>query len=431
MFTILSFSQYLSGWRKQRGMQMAQDPWGGRQDDNERKERNQPPDLDEFFNKLIGKRNSGGNGDKQNNGRNALPPLNVQFNGKFTGLVMVALGALWMASGVYTVKERENGVETILGKYSSTTKSGLNWHIPFPFGRVEIVDVQSISTMRVGEFKTQKGSVSTQDQRVGQMLTKDENIVEIGAAVQYRISDARAFQFNAADPVEVLGDVVTSAIREVVGANTVDDILTDRRNEWPQQARRIIEETVDSYGLGIEVVALELQDARVPVEVQDAFEDAVRAREDEERLRLQAEAFANERLPIARGSAEQQVQAAKAYAARIQARAEAEATRFNEILKAYQQDKEALRSRLYLETMSMVYADNPKVLLEGGATPILNLQTNQNMLQTQSLETIVSAHQESQSTSAHHTPSPSANNIQQSENSAEQDLRSRLRMRSR
>lgn len=443
MFTILTLSQYIAQQRAARGLQMAQDPWGGRQDNqqNDSKGRDQPPDLDELFNKLIGRRNSngGGNGDNGENrrGGGSLPPMNFQFNGKLAGLTGAVLLALWLGSGIYTVKERENGVEIVLGKYSSTSKSGLNWRVPYPFGRVEIVDVQSISTMRVGEFKTQKGSVSTQDQRVGQMLTKDENIVEIGAAVQYRISDARAFQFNAADPVEVLGDVVTSAIREVVGANTVDDILTDRRNEWPQQARKIIEETIAAYGLGIEVVALELQDARVPVEVQDAFEDAVRAREDEERLRLQAEAFANERLPIARGHAEQQVQAAKAYAAQIEARAAADATRFTVLLNAYQQDKAALRSRLYLETMSAVYADNPKVVLEGDATPIINMNDMANdQIGQKLLEQIAAAHQQAEQQTGNHSATSNANpqnnsSASASGNAAAQDERSRLRSRGR
>lgn len=443
MFTILTLSQYIAQQRAAWGLQMAQDPWGGRQDNqqNDSKGRDQPPDLDELFNKLIGRRNSngGGNGDNGDNrrGGGSLPPMNFQFNSKLAGLAGAVLLALWLGSGIYTVKERENGVETVLGKYSNTSKSGLNWRVPYPFGRVEIVDVQSISTMRVGEFKTQKGSVSTQDQRVGQMLTKDENIVEIGAAVQYRISDARAFQFNAADPVEVLGDVVTSAIREVVGANTVDDILTDRRNEWPQQARKIIEETIAAYGLGIEVVALELQDARVPVEVQDAFEDAVRAREDEERLRLQAEAFANERLPIARGHAKQQVQAAKAYAAQIEARAAADATRFAALLNAYQQDKAALRSRLYLETMSAVYADNPKVVLEGDATPIINMNGMANdQTEQKLLEQIVAAHQQAEQQTGNHSATSNANPQNNSSassfgNAAAQDERSRLRSRGR
>lgn len=233
--------------------------------------------------------------------------------------------------------------------------------------------------------------------------------------------------------MEVLGDVVTSAIREVVGANTVDDILTDRRNEWPQQARKIIEETVAAYGLGIEVVALELQDARVPVEVQDAFEDAVRAREDEERLRLQAEAFANERLPIARGSAQQQVQAAKAYAAQVEARAQADATRFSALLAAYQQDKAALRSRLYLDTMSAVYADNPKVLLEGNATPLINMNAlSGNTAAQQLLEQMAVAHQELQTAPAATTapavtpPAPTAEKP-----AASQEERGRLRTRGR
>ncbi|SUO93387.1 FtsH protease activity modulator HflK [Suttonella ornithocola] len=373
----LSLTHAITQWRAHRakanGLAMAQDPWGERPDDKDNKKtENGPPDLDEFFAKLIGKgKKSGGN--NQNKGNNPLPSFDFQFNEKVVGIVVAIVIAIWLSSGFYTVNERENGVETLLGKYTNTTHAGLNWNWPAPIGKVEKVDVQSISTMRVGEFKTRKGSVSTQDQRVGQMLTKDENIVEIGVAVQYRISDARAFLFNAADPVEVLRDVVTSAIREVVGANTVDDILKDRRNEWPQQAKQIIIATAQKYGLGIEVIALELQDARVPVEVQDAFEEAVRAREDEERLRLQAEAFANERLPMARGESAQRLQSAKAYAVSVVAKAEAEATRFTDLLAAYQKDKQALRTRLYLDTMSTVYGQNRKIVADKNMRPIISL----------------------------------------------------------
>lgn len=375
---------------------------------NQNQDPNLPPDLDEFFGRLFGKKkpkdtpqdanqsdesnktknNEKNEEDGNNGGNNSNPPPNGELPpedislGKLVSWGITLLLCVWFLSGIYTVKERENGIELFLGKYSETTKSGLNWHFPYPLGSVVKVDVQTITTMRIGEFRTQKGSISTQDQRVGQMLTKDENIVEIGAAVQYRINDAFRYHFNAADPVMVLNDIVTSAIREVVGANTVDDVLTDKRNVWPNQAKQIIVDTVNAYGLGIEIVALELQDARVPVEVQDAFEDAVRAREDEERLRLQAEAFAKERLPIARGESEQILQAANAYAARILAKANADSTRFNDIYRAYEKNKTALKDRLYLDTMTEIYRSNQKVINNSAATPIVNIAGKANTDET-------------------------------------------------
>ncbi len=384
MFNCLIFNSYFAQkmLMRQQPVAMAEDPWGSHKPDDNKKPSqdsnqkpvNQPPDLEELFAKILGFGGKGGN----NRGAGQKKPADFQFDGRVAMLASAVVFSMWLGLGIYTVKERENGIETFLGKYTETTKSGLNWHVPFPLGSVEVVDVESIATMRIGEFKTQKGTISTQDQRVGQMLTKDENIVEIGAAVQYRIADAKAFRFNAADPVDVLSDVVTSAIREVVGANTVDAVLTDRRNEWPQEARKIIVETLKKYNLGIEIVAFELQDARVPAEVQDAFEDAVRAREDEERLRLQAEAFANERLPIARGHAEKLLQASRAYAVTSIAKAEAEATRFDALLEAYQKDKEAMRQRLYIETMNTVYARNRKLVLDGESQPIINFAEQSN-----------------------------------------------------
>ena len=316
MFTFLL--GYLNRHKAQ-PVAMAQDPWG-----NDNKNNDQPPDLDELFNKLLRRnpRRSNNSGDNNSGGS----PAPYRLPGKLILLVLAVAFIGWLGSGVYTVRERENGVETFLGRYARTTKAGLNWHVPVPFGQVSKVDVTSISSMKVGEFKSQSGRVSTSDQRNGQMLTSDENIVEIGAAVQYRIRDAKNYLFQANQPEEVLRDIVISAIREVVGSNTVDDILIDKRGEWPQEAKQIIDKTLEQYNLGFEIVAFELQDARAPVEVQDAFEDAVRAREDEERLGLEAEAYARERIPVARGEAKRLLQAAQAYKAETLARAAADSS---------------------------------------------------------------------------------------------------------
>ena len=344
---------------------------GSNKPEEPKKEPEQPPDLDELFNRLLGRKSS----PEQRPERNQSPVP------KASGSLILALTAtalaLWLASGFYTVQEREHGVEIFLGKYQGTTKSGLNWNWPAPLGSVEKVNVSSISTMRVGELKTQKGSASTKEQRTGQMLTSDENIVEIGATVQYRIRDAKSYLFRAQQPDKVLEDIVVSAIREVVGANSVDDVLRDKRNEWPEQAKSIMVKILQQYDLGIEIIAFELQDARAPAEVQDAFEDAVRAREDEERARLQAEAFANQRLPSARGEAEQMRQNAQAYKAQVLAQAKADSNRFTALLKAYQLNREVMRERLYLDTMSAVMANSSKVLVDAdGTKPIINLAAN-------------------------------------------------------
>ena len=364
MFTFLL--GYLNRHKAQ-PVAMAQDPWG-----NDNKNNDQPPDLDELFNKLLRRnpRRSNNSGDNNSGGS----PAPYRLPGKLILLVLAVAFIGWLGSGVYTVRERENGVETFLGRYARTTKAGLNWHVPVPFGQVSKVDVTSISSMKVGEFKSQSGRVSTSDQRNGQMLTSDENIVEIGAAVQYRIRDAKNYLFQANQPEEVLRDIVISAIREVVGSNTVDDILIDKRGEWPQEAKQIIDKTLEQYNLGFEIVAFELQDARAPVEVQDAFEDAVRAREDEERLGLEAEAYARERIPVARGEAKRLLQAAQAYKAETLARAAADSSRFNNLLAAYRENPEVMRERLYLDTMANLYAHSNKVLVDAdNARPILNL----------------------------------------------------------
>lgn len=387
MFNML-FLCHAAATASARKLAMAsQDPWGERPEDssnqpsgqnNGNKNADGPPDLDELFSRLIGRgRNNGnaggGNGGNGGNRRPSLPQL-PGLSPKLVGIGAAVLVGLWMASGIYTVQERENGVELFMGRFKETTGSGLNWNWPYPLGQVEKVDIASISTMRVGEFKTQKGTISTSSQRTGQMLTRDENIVEIGAAVQYRIKDPRQYLFHVNAPVDVLQDIAVSAIREVVGSYDVDEVLRDRRNEWPQQARQIITDMANEFGVGVEIVAFELQDARAPVEVQDAFEDAVRAREDEERLRLEAEAYANEQIPVARGEAEQMMQRAIAYQAETVADAKASVSRFDNLLSAYAEDKTVMRERLYLETMTDIYAKSRKVVVDAeGTRPIINL----------------------------------------------------------
>lgn len=352
------------------------DPWGQEPSNPGPKKEQGPPDLEDFFKNLLNKKRQA---PQDPNEPQAPRPSRNDFNLPHFNLSAIVLilavgGILWLASGIYTVQERENGVETFLGKYQSSTRAGLNWNWPAPLGKVEKIDVTSISTMRIGELKTQKGSTSTKEQRTGQMLTSDENIVEIGATVQYRIKDARRYLFVANQPEKVLEDIIISAIREVVGANTVDDILRDRRNEWPEQAKQIMVSLLQQYDFGIEIVAFELQDARAPAEVQDAFEDAVRAREDEERARLQAEAFANQRLPAARGEAEQLKQSARAYGAQVLAQAKADTNRFQELLSAYRVNPEVMKTRLYLDTMAMVYANSEKIIIDAPhSRPIINL----------------------------------------------------------
>ncbi|MBV7434206.1 FtsH protease activity modulator HflK [Cardiobacteriaceae bacterium TAE3-ERU3] len=442
MFNVLLASQWLAN-RSGRLSPLAmasQDPWGERPENGKPSDKPKasgsdgPPDLDELFAKLIKRKpNSGGNkGGNSNGGMPSLPPVSA----KMVVLIIAAAVVAWLATGIYTVQERENGVETVLGRYTDTTKAGLNWNWPMPIGSVEKVDVTSISTMRVGEFKTQKGSISTSSQRNGQMLTSDENIVEIGAAVQYRIGNAKNFLFQAEQPVDILEDIVISAIREVVGANSVDEILRDRRNEWPQQAKNIIIDTLKQYDLGFEIIAFELQDARAPAEVQDAFEDAVRAREDEERLRLQAEAFARERLPVARGRAAEMVEQAQAYQVNILADANAAVSRFDNLLSAYELDREVMRQRLYLDTMIDVYSNTPKVLLDAGdSQPIINLGNLQNG-NDPALKAVASdrsSEQQTQSDSNFDSgmrsaaPEASSSTRSSSNGNASNDLRSRAR----
>lgn len=412
---------------------LAQDPWGNRDEpknqsgenkNGENKNPDGPPDLEELFSRLTRRNNQNNNGQNGNHQPSFQPNIPA-FNPTLIAVIVALGSAFWLSSGFYTVQERENGVETFLGKYQQTTKAGLNWNWPAPLGKVEKINVTSISTMRVGELKTTKSSASTQEQRTGQMLTSDENIVEIGATVQYRIQDAKRYLFTANQPESVLEDIVVSAIREVVGANSVDDILKDRRNVWPEQAKSIMVDILKQYDLGIEIVAFELQDARAPAEVQDAFEDAVRAREDEERARLQAEAFANQRLPSARGEAEQLRQSAQAYKAQVLATAHADVSRFENLLTAYEKNPEVMVQRLYLDTMGKVYQNSNKIIVDAkNSQPIINLGGGQGNIIPVAVPTVL----ESASVAKHSVEPPkSASPVSPVIKTVPADARSRSR----
>ena len=316
-------------------------PWnsGGRGDG--------PPDLDkvvkDFQKKLSGifggrGGGSGGNGGGSRGRGSAVGP----------GLVFAAAVVIWAASGFYTVDEAERGVILQFGKFHDIAQPGLHWHIPTPIQAVEKVNVAGVE-----RFKH-----STR------MLTADENIVQVDLVVQFRRADPRAFLFNVRTPEETLSEVSESAIREVVGKRTLDFVLTEGRAEVGQQTREIIQSTLDSYGAGIEVTSVNLQDANFPAQVEAAVQDAIKAREDRDRLALEAQSYANDIVPRARGNAARLLQDAEAYRAQIIADAEGDAARFTALREEYERAPEVTRKRLYYETMEQVLGGSNKVILD-------------------------------------------------------------------
>jgi membrane protease subunit HflK len=310
-----------------------------------------PADLDAIVRDLQRKLSGflggrGGGGDEAGQGRRSA-------GGPGSGLVigaMLLLTGLWGLTGFFQVNAAEIGVVLRFGEFNRQASPGLRWHLPWPIERVEL-----INTNVTERFLYQ-----------GSMLTRDENIVLVDLVIQYRRTNPIDYLFNLRTPEETLEDVTASAIREVIGNNDLDFILTSGRTEVAAQTQAVIQSTLDSYGTGFTVFEVNLQEANFPRDVEDSVQDAIRAREDKERVSLEAEAYANDILPNARGAAARQLQDAEGYRARVIADAEGEADRFLQILTEYQKAPAVTRQRLYIETLEEILANSTKVLIDGG-----------------------------------------------------------------
>lgn len=322
--------------------------------------------LHKFKDSLFGGGGSEGDRAPQNSG-GGLPTLPK----KAIAPLAAAVGLGWLATGFYILPEGFHGVELTFGRYSQTTaQSGVNFRWPTPVGSEITVDIGSLRTLSVG---------SSKGNSEGQMLTSDENIVEISLSVQYKVGKAEDYLFNVNNPEQVLKESLISSIREVVGASKVDYILIDGRTEWPAKVRENLVATLEGFKVGFEILRVELSEAKAPLEVQDAFDDAVKAREDADRYKLQAEAYQNKEVPLARGQAKQIIEQAEAYKASIVAKATGEATRFDEVLKTYRLAPQVTRDRLYIETLQKVYENvNNVVVATGENAPLMYLPVGQN-----------------------------------------------------
>jgi membrane protease subunit HflK len=307
-----------------------------------------PPDLDKIirdwqrrFNALLGgKGKRPGSGDSKGPGGAALGGL----------LILIVLG--WLATGIYRVNADERGVVLRFGALSETSGPGLRWHYPWPIETVENVGVTRINTIR----------------QQTRMLTADENIVVVDLVVQYQNSDPIQYLFEVQDPDATLSDVSESAIREVIGKNTADYVLLEGRAEIAVETQSLIQETLDEYKVGIVVTKVNLQDTNFPSQVEAAVQDAIKAREDKERLAFEAQSYSNDILPKARGEAVRRNQDAEAYKARVIADADGEASRFTQLLTEYEKAPGVTRDRLYIETIESVYGNSSIVMLDASGS---------------------------------------------------------------
>jgi len=323
------------------------DPWGGRKDEQG------PPDLDEVVRKLQNKfgslfgggKGNGGNGDERSTGGGGIGV------GGLSTILLVA-GLVWALSGIYIIEEGTRGVVTQFGAYKETTQPGPHWYPRF-IQRMEKVNVENVRSIELGSRAEES-----------LMLTQDENIVDVKFAVQYQVSDARDYLFNVRDPDETMRQAMESAVREIIGKSEMDFVITGGRSEVVNRAQQLIQEILDQYKTGLSVNQLTMQDAQAPQQVQDAFADAVKAREDEQRLKNEAEAYSNDILPKARGQAARILEEASAYKDQVIAEAEGETSRFLSILKEYRKAPLVTRKRLYLDTLESVLHKSSKVVVD-------------------------------------------------------------------
>ncbi|QPK64425.1 FtsH protease activity modulator HflK [Methylomonas sp. LL1] len=296
---------------------------------------------------------------------------------KLAGLLGGSLVLGWLISGIYIIDQGNRGVVTRFGAYSETTLPGPHWHIPAPFESVSVVNVEQQRFIEVGYSDAARLSKSALVPQESLMLTSDENIIAVRLAVQYQINSARDYLFNVKNNENTLKQLTESVLRGVIGRNNMDFVLTEGRSQIVAEIKQQIQEAMNEYKAGIIVASVNLQDAQPPEEVQGAFEDAIRAREDKQRLINEAEAYSNEIIPKSRGAASRILQEAEAYSAEKVAKAKGETERFDQLLVEYEKNPAITRKRLYLEAKEKLYASTNKIVVDTDQPPAMYLPMQQ------------------------------------------------------
>ncbi|MDH6594823.1 membrane protease subunit HflK [Variovorax sp. TBS-050B] len=329
-----------------------------------------PPDLDELWRDLnrklggfFGGKGGGGGGRPggPSGGGNGYKP-DMKNAGFGIGLVAVVALLIWLGTGFFIVNEGQQAVITQFGRYKATVGAGFNWRLPYPIQRHEVVVTTQIRSTDVGR----DAIVRSTGLRESAMLTEDENIVEIKFAVQYRLSDARAWLYESKTPGDTVVQVAETAVREVVGKMKMDAALAEERDQIAPRVRQLMQTILDRYKVGVEVVGINLQQGgvRPPEQVQAAFDDVLKAGQERERAKNEAQAYANDVVPRATGTASRLKEESEAYKARIVAQAQGDAGRFASVLAEYQKAPQVTRDRMYTDAMQQIYASTTKVLVD-------------------------------------------------------------------
>lgn len=346
------------------------DPRWGRGSDNNEPPQNQdnkrpndgPPDLDQLWrdfnqriNRLFGKRGGGGG----SGGGDGFRP-DMRGAGIGAGIVAVIILFLWLISGFFIVQEGQTGVVMTFGRYSHMTPAGFNWRWPTPIQSHEIVNVSTVRTVEVGY----RSSVRNKVARESLMLTDDENIIDIQFAVQYKLKNASEWVFNLRDQEETIKQVAETSIREIVGRSKMDFVLYEGREKVAFEVGQLMQQILERYKAGVQVTNVTMQGVQPPEQVQAAFDDAVKAGQDRERLKNEGQAYANDVVPKARGAASRLAQESEGYRARIIANAEGEAARFKQVLVEYQKAPAVTRDRMYLDVMQQIFSNTTKLMVD-------------------------------------------------------------------
>lgn len=344
-----------------------------------------PPDLDQLwrdFNQRLSRlfanrEGGGGNQNGPGNGGNFQPEM--KGTGIILGVIAAIIFFLWLASGFFIVQEGQTGVVLTFGKYSHVTPAGFNWRWPYPVQSHEIVNVSQVRTVEVGYRST----VKNKQPKEALMLTDDENIIDIQFAVQYKLKDPANWIFNNRDQDEMLRQVAETSIREVVGKSKMDFVLYGGREKVAFDAGQLMQQILDRYKSGAQITNVTMQGVQPPEQVQNAFDDAVKAGQDLERQKNEGQAYANDVIPKARGAAFRLVQESQAYRARIVANAEGDAARFKQVLTEYQKAPGITRDRMYLETMQQIFSSTSKIMVDArGGNNLLYLPLDKLIAQT-------------------------------------------------
>ena len=350
-----------------------------------------PPDLDELFVDLRKKidnmfkpntNNNGSNG----NSSNGKQPINSNSNRIPTGTIILIVFLIWMATGFYIVDQGSRGLVLRFGKNTEITQPGPRWHIPYPVETAEIVNQEQVRTNEVGYRSSSAGGTS-QELRESLMLTGDENIIDLQFAVQYNLKSVQDYLFNNRSVENSVRGAAETAIREVVGKSDMDYVLYEGREEIAIKTNELMQDILDRYRSGINITSVTMQNAQPPEQVQAAFDDAVKAKQDLERQKNEGQAYANDIVPKARGTASRLIAEANGYKAAIENEAKGNASRFDQILTEYTRAPEVTRNRLFLETQEQIMSSVSKVIVDQkGSNSLLYLPLDKLINQKSSLK---------------------------------------------